>query len=92
MVLIMGILALRAPYLPIFYLIFSIILNSDFKEDLIGLLIGHLFYFFKDILPRIKRAKKKQFLKTPNFIKKFCDVLNLNNEFILEAENENMFF
>jgi len=91
-VLIMGILTLRAQYLPIFYLIFSIILNSDFREDLIGFLIGHLFYFIKDILPRIKRVKKKQFLKTPNFIKKFCEICNLNNEYILEGEEENMFF
>ena len=42
----MGIFNLRAPYLPWFYLIFSFLLDSDFKYDLVGMIVGHFFFLF----------------------------------------------
>lgn len=64
----MGIFTLRAPYLPWFYLIFSFLLESDFKNDFIGMTVGHIFFYFKDIYPRLKRAKCVGVLDTPHFL------------------------
>ena len=88
----MGIFNLRAPYLPWFYLIFSFLLDSDFKYDLVGMIVGHFFFFFKDIFPRIKKLNNYQIMKTPNFIKKICDKLRLNNDFVIVGDEEGIMF
>jgi Derlin-2/3 len=88
----MGIFNLRAPYLPWFYLVFSFLLDSDFKYDLVGMIVGHFFFFFKDIFPRIKKLNNYQIMKTPNFIKKICDKLRLNNDFVIVGDEEGIMF
>jgi Derlin-2/3 len=64
----MGIFTLRAPYLPWFYLIFSYLLESEFKHDLLGMIVGHIYFYFKDIFPRIKKSKGISILETPQFL------------------------
>jgi Derlin-2/3 len=64
----MGIITLRAPYLPWFYLVFSYLLESEFKHDLLGMIVGHIYFYFKDIFPRIKRSSGFQILNTPEFL------------------------
>ena len=43
----MGVFTFRAPYLPWFYLVVSFLLESDFKNDLYGLFIGHIYFYLK---------------------------------------------
>jgi Derlin-2/3 len=50
----MGIFNLRAPYLPWFYLIFSFLLDSEFKYDLVGMIVGHFFSFLKIFSQELK--------------------------------------
>ena len=88
----MGVFTFRAPYLPWFYLVISFLLESDFKSDLYGLLIGHLYFFLKEILPRIKVANNIKILETPKFFEKLCDKLNINNEFIIDVEDGDLLF
>ena len=88
----MGIFNLRAPYLPWFYLIFSFLLDSDFKYDLVGMIVGHFFFFFKDVFPRIKKFNNYQIMETPNFIKRFCDKFRLNNDFVIGGDEEGILF
>jgi Derlin-2/3 len=64
----MGIFTLRAPYLPWFYLVFSYLLESDFKHDFLGMIVGHVYFYFKDIFPRLKKSKGVQLLYTPEFL------------------------
>lgn len=51
-----------------FYLVFSYLLESDFKIDLLGMLVGHFFFYFKDLFPRLKRSGGIQLLSTPGFM------------------------
>ena len=88
----MGIFNLRAPYLPWFYLVFSFLLDSDFKYDLVGMIVGHFFFFFKDVFPRIKKFNNYQIMETPNFIKRFCDKFRLNNDFVIGGDEEGILF
>ena len=67
----MGVFTFRAPYLPWFYLVISFLLESDFKSDLYGLLIGHLYFFLKEILPRIKASILRFLIIFEIFIPKY---------------------
>lgn len=64
----MGIITMRAPYLPWFYLTLSFLLDSDFKVDLLGIIVGHIYFYFKDIFPRLKKSNGIQLLKTPKIL------------------------
>ena len=88
----MGVFSFRAPYLPFFYLIISFLLQSDFKNDLYGLFIGHIYFFLKEILPRIKSVKNIKILESPKFFVRLCDKLNINNEFIIDVEDGDLLF
>jgi hypothetical protein len=67
-------------------------LESDFKNDLYGLLIGHLYFYLKEILPRMKSINNIKLLETPNFFVRLCDKLNINNEFIIDVEDGDLLF
>lgn len=87
-----GIITIRAPYLPWLYLLAAVIFQSDIKNDIIGIIAGHTIFFFKDIFPRIKEVKGKQILQTPNIMKKICNRLNLNNEFVFDVDDGVLLF
>ena len=88
----MGVLTFRAPYYPWFYLVLSFLLNSGFKEDFYGLAIGHIYYFLKDIVPRIKNMGGIKLVETPKFVVKLCDKCNINNDYIIDAEDGDLLF
>ena len=88
----MGVFTFRAPYLPWFYLVISFLLESDFKNDFYGLIIGHLYFYLKEILPRLKSINNIKILETPKFFKKLCDKLDINNEFIVDVEDADLLF
>ena len=88
----MGVFTFRAPYLPWFYLVISFLLESDFKNDFYGLIIGHLYFYLKEILPRIKSLNNIKILETPKFFNKLCDKLDINNEFIVDVEDADLLF
>ena len=88
----MGVFTFRAPYLPWFYLVISFLLESDFKNDLYGLIIGHFYFFLKEILPRIKSVNNIKILETPRFFVRLCDKLNINNELIIDVEDGDLLF
>ena len=86
----MGVFTFRAPYLSIFYLMISFLLGYEYKELIIGIIVGHVYYFLKEIFPRIKGVKGIKLLETPKIVQKMCDVLQLNNDFIIELEDQNV--
>lgn len=92
MVELMGLFTLRAPYLPYFYIAISLVLYDDFVNDLFGLIVGHIYFYLKDIIPRIKNTNGLDLLKTPNFFKKLCEKLDLNNDFIIDIEDGDLLF
>ena len=87
-----GLINLRAPYLAWFYLAFSFLLESGFKNDCFGVLAGLIFYYFKDIFPRIKSLNGFQLLKTPSFLRSFCNAVGLINDFMVEADDDGILF
>ncbi|MCQ2818361.1 MAG: derlin [archaeon] len=92
MVQVFGLINLRAPYLAWFYLALSFLMDSGFKNDFFGMIAGHIYFYFKDIFPRIKALNGFQIFKTPKILQTFCNLVGLNNEFVIEAEDDGLFF
>ena len=88
----MGVFTFRAPYLPWFYLVISFLFESEFKNYLYGLIIGHFYFFLKEILPRIKSVNNIKILETPRYFVRLCDKLNINNELIIDVEDGDLLF
>jgi hypothetical protein len=59
------ILRIKAAHFPWFYLFFKMITGHSWKQLLIGLLVGHLYIYLKEILPI---SHRKNFLATPRFM------------------------
>ncbi|OUM67775.1 hypothetical protein PIROE2DRAFT_34108, partial [Piromyces sp. E2] len=50
----LGILNFNAPYLPWVLLGFTILLNNIWPTgDILGLIIGHVYYFLEDVYPKL---------------------------------------
>jgi Derlin-2/3 len=61
-----GLLNFQAPYLPWVLFAFSLLLGNSVMVDLMGIIVGHIYYFLEDIFPREHGGFK--ILKTPRFL------------------------
>lgn len=61
-----GLLNFLAPYLPWVLLGFSVILGNTIWVDLMGMAVGHIYYFLEDVFP--KQRGGMRILKTPLFL------------------------
>ncbi|KAI5644258.1 der1-like family domain-containing protein [Phthorimaea operculella] len=66
-----GLMNFQAPYLPWVLLGFSVLLGNSISVDLVGMAIGHIYFFMEDILPNQRGGQR--LLKTPQFLKKLLD-------------------
>jgi Derlin-2/3 len=61
-----GLLNFQAPYLPWVLFAFSLLLGNSVVVDLMGIIVGHIYYFLEDIFPRQQGGFR--LLKTPRFL------------------------
>lgn len=66
-----GLLNFQAPYLPWVLLAFSLLLGNSVAVDLMGILVGHLYYYLEDVFPHQVGGFK--ILRTPQFLKTIMD-------------------
>lgn len=62
----LGIFNFTAPFLPWVLMALSVMLGGSPVVDLLGMLAGHMYYYFEDVYPRISGRRP---LKTPGVIK-----------------------
>ena len=53
----LGLFNFTAPYLPWVLLIFSVALGSSPLVDLLGMLAGHVYYYFEDVYPTLSERR-----------------------------------
>ena len=53
----MGLIAFTAPYLPWALLGFSMLLEHNITADVLGIAVGHLYYFLADVWPALAAAR-----------------------------------
>ncbi|OXU25424.1 hypothetical protein TSAR_003514 [Trichomalopsis sarcophagae] len=66
-----GLLNFQAPYLPWVLLGFSVLLGNAVWVDLIGMAVGHIYYFAEDVFPQ--QVGGFRILKTPHILKVLFD-------------------
>lgn len=66
-----GLLTFQAPFLPWVLLGFSLLLGNSVSVDLLGMFVGHIYYFLEDVFPNQPNGFK--ILKTPMLLKVLCD-------------------
>ncbi|XP_070572557.1 derlin-2-like [Ptychodera flava] len=66
-----GLMNFQAPYLPWVLLAFSLLLGNSIIVDVIGIAVGHVYYFLEDVFPQQPGGFK--LLKTPGFLKYIFD-------------------
>lgn len=68
---IFGLLNFQAPYLPWVLFGFSVLLDNTMLVDLVGMAVGHTYYFAEDVFPRLQGGFR--ILKTPQVLKTLFD-------------------
>mmetsp|Transcript_70128 Transcript_70128/g.106054 ORF Transcript_70128/g.106054 Transcript_70128/m.106054 type:complete len:242 (+) Transcript_70128:253-978(+) len=71
----LGFFQFNAPYLPWVMLGFSILLGNGITMDLIGIAVGHTYYFLEYVLPvvaEIRGWRRKKFLQPPALLHWLC--------------------
>lgn len=61
-----GLLNFQAPYLPWVLLGFSLLLGNAMLVDLMGIAVGHVYYFLEDVFPN--QPGGFRLLETPRFL------------------------
>lgn len=61
-----GLLNFQAPYLPWVLLGFSLLLGNAVYVDLMGIAVGHIYYFMEDVFPHQRGGFK--ILRTPGIL------------------------
>ncbi|KAG6611481.1 Der1-like family [Phytophthora cinnamomi] len=72
----LGLFPFTAPYLPWVLFSFSILLGNSATTDLIGIIVGHIYYFLEDVYPTIASIrgwKTQRPLATPRIIRYLLD-------------------
>merc|ERR1712179_512433 len=59
---------IRAPFIPWVFAGFSILLGGEVQSDLVGIIVGHVYYFLEDVFPLQEGGFK--ILATPEFMKR----------------------
>ena len=75
----LGIFPFSAPYLPWVLLVFSLLLGNPIETDIMGILVGHLYFFFDRIFPQVADVRGwslRKPLATPAVFKSMFSFLN----------------
>nr|XP_046241805.1 derlin-2-like isoform X1 [Scatophagus argus] len=66
-----GLLSFQAPFLPWVLMGFSLLLGNSIVVDLLGISVGHMYYFLEDVFPNQPGGKK--LLMTPGLLRTMFD-------------------
>ncbi|XP_013385390.1 derlin-2 isoform X2 [Lingula anatina] len=66
-----GLMTFQAPYLPWVLLGFSLLLGNSIVVDLMGIAVGHVYYYLEDVFPEQQGGFK--ILRTPKLLKILLD-------------------
>lgn len=63
-----GLFNFNAPYLPWVMLLLSMLLGTSPTRDLLGIAVGHIYFFAEDVLPRMVNGRR--YLAAPQLLKR----------------------
>jgi Derlin-2/3 len=68
----MDIFIFRSCFMAYFYLILTTLCGFSVVNQLMGIAIGHLYFFLDDVVPRINDTQDVRVLKAPGFLVQLC--------------------
>lgn len=74
----LGVFSFKAPYLPWVMLTFSILIGNSITVDLVGILVGHFYYFFEYVYPvvaDIRGWQIKRLMEPPMILHWICGTM-----------------
>ena len=80
-----GLITFQAPYLPWMILGFSMLMSGSVVVDLIGIAVGHFYYFFEDVFPYLPHGFR--ILQTPSFLKYIFTRLGFDEAYVVEDDD-----
>lgn len=86
----LGIFPFNAPYLPWVLLLFSLFLGSPIETDLMGIIVGHIYYFLDDIYPKIAAIRGWRVPKVivaPSILHYICGTSAINHPIRVSVEH-----
>ncbi|CAD8101545.1 unnamed protein product [Paramecium sonneborni] len=87
--LFMFIIPVKAQYMVWFFILINIITGRSIQSNLIGAFIGHTYYYFAYIVPKLPCFKGIHLLSTPKFLVKLCR--NLDRQNVVNQEEAQAF-
>jgi Derlin-2/3 len=66
-----GVITFNGPYLPWVLLLFSLVLGNPIEMDLMGILVGHTYYFLDTVYPLVAAVRGwslKKIMVTPSIL------------------------
>lgn len=70
----LGLFPFNAPFLPWILLLCSILLGSPVETDFLGIIVGHIYYFFDQVYPQVASIRGwylKKIIVTPSILHYF---------------------
>ncbi|CAJ1352166.1 unnamed protein product [Effrenium voratum] len=64
---------IRAVYLPWVLAWISLLVGGEVKDHLMGMAVGHTYYFFEDVYPLLPTSKGFRLFGTPKLLKLVCN-------------------
>ncbi|XP_036614221.1 derlin-3 [Trichosurus vulpecula] len=81
-----GLLNFQAPFLPWVLMAFSLLLGNSVLVDLLGIAVGHIYYFLEDVFPNQPGGKK--LLLTPGFLKQLFNAPEVDPNYMPLPEEQ----
>ncbi|EEB10041.1 Derlin-2, putative [Pediculus humanus corporis] len=75
-----GLINFQAPYLPWVLLGFSVLVGNAFWVDVMGMVVGHMYYFIEDVFPNQRGGFK--LLTTPRILKTIFDRAPVDPDYV----------
>ncbi|KAF2841473.1 DER1-domain-containing protein [Patellaria atrata CBS 101060] len=87
----LGLLVFRAPFLPWVLMLFSLMLHSSVpKDEMCGVVVGHIWYFFDDVYPPLHGGQRP--LDPPNWWLRMFQQNNAQEHIDTDTEHINREF
>ena len=68
---------MRMPYMTFFFLMLRLFSRATIFYDVAGLVLGHVYYFFEDIVPYLHGFRGARIFKAPEIVSKVCKFFSL---------------
>ena len=64
--------------MPWFLMMLVVVFGFNAQDDVIGAVVGHIYYFLADVLPEIPETYDMYILKPPGVLEWFCEYFRIH--------------